>query len=68
MTNLMISRTDNKAVIFEGVGTYYFLTNFGMWVKAMCMEVIDLEVKNNRPLIHMDETNVKAFDTCGGAV
>lgn len=67
MDKLMICLKDSKAVIFEGAGTYFFVTALGIYIKAKCMEVIELEVKHNRPLIHMDEASVKAFDFCGGA-
>ena len=64
MPNLMISRKDNKAVNFEGDGTYFFVTTLGMYIKVKCMAVFNLEVKNKRPLIYLDVTNVKTFDFC----
>lgn len=67
MPNLMICITDNRAVHFEGAGTYYFIDSLGMYFKVKCMAVLNMELKHFRPVAYMDETNVKAFDTCGSS-
>jgi hypothetical protein len=60
----MIHTTDNKVVNYEGPGEYLLIESQGIYIKAKCMAVINLEKKHNRPVIYLDETNVKTFDHC----